>query len=73
MSYPEFASEDEEHYAALADEFNDFAHDDQNRPTTDMFDDDVVEGAKRYAKFMKLRFPPGIGDYDRYWERKYNN
>ena len=70
--YPEFASVDEEHYASLADEFNDFADDDTDRPTLDMFEDEAVAGGARYAKKHKLSWPPRIGDYDRYWEKRNN-
>lgn len=63
-------SEDKQAYADLADELNDFADDDPNRPSLSDFDEEIVAAAERYAKAKKLRFPPRIGDYDRFWERE---
>lgn len=61
---------DEEAYAALADEFNDFADGDSDRPTLADFDPEYVEAGGRYARRNGLAWPPRIGDYDRFWERQ---
>lgn len=60
-----YTPEDEEDYASLADEFND----EEGVDISD-FDAEAVEGAKKYAKAHGLAWPPRVGDYDRYWERK---
>jgi hypothetical protein len=71
---------DEECYAAIADELNDPpdpAWAERNPPgygplTLDDFDSKIVAGAKRFAEANDLAWPPGCGDFDRYYDRKVN-
>lgn len=60
---------DEYDYASLADELNDVGV----TMTIDDFDRRMVVGAKRYADANHLSWPPGVGDYDLYWERKHSS
>jgi hypothetical protein len=55
-------------YAALADEMND-----TDVPPWNEDDWDAIEvaAARRYAEKHGLRFPPGTGDYDRFYERSH--
>lgn len=57
---------DRESYAALADEMND---PDAGPWDEDDWDADAVAGGKRYAAANGLHWPPGLGDYDRFYER----
>ena len=57
---------DRESYAALADELNDpDVH--EAGVTLDLFDDDAVAAGERYARAHGLRWPPGVGDFDRFY------
>ena len=58
---------DREAYASLADELNDPGV----TATVDDFDAEVVAGAERYAQANGLRWPPGVGDYDRLYESEH--
>lgn len=60
--------EDRDCYAALADELNDHGVD----LTIEDFEPRMVASARVYAHAHGLSWPPGIGDYDRLWERKHN-
>lgn len=63
--------EDKEAYASLADEMND--GEEQTGPWVESdWDAEAVAAGKRYAKRNGLRWPPQIGDYDRFWERENN-
>lgn len=55
-------------YASLADELNDRGV----TMTVDDFDEDMVERAKEYATLVGAPFPPGLGDFDRWWDRENN-
>ena len=57
---------DEQSYASLADEFNDIDVD----MTLADFDQKVVDEAHDYANAHGLPWPPGVGDFDNYWESK---
>jgi hypothetical protein len=62
--------EEKEDYASLADEMND--------PGCDPWDEShwdasAVKNAKAYAQKNGLRWPPGLGDYDRFYERENNS
>lgn len=58
--------EDKEAYASLADEMND-----GDVPWIEAdWDDEAVAGGKKYAKKKGLRWPPQMGDYDRFYERE---
>jgi hypothetical protein len=59
--------EEREDYASLADEMND---PDIGPWVESDWDERAVANAKRYAKRERLRWPPGIGDYDRWYERE---
>ena len=50
-------------YASLADELNDA---DVTMTVAD-FDPEMVELARRYASLRGLAFPPGLGDFDRFY------
>jgi hypothetical protein len=54
-----------ESYAALADEMND---PDVGPWDESDWDETAVAEAKEYARKNGLRWPPGVGDYDRYYE-----
>lgn len=56
---------DEEDYASLADEMNDPDVEPWNEED---WDPDAVTRAKRYAAKNRLNWPPGVGDYDRWYE-----
>lgn len=56
---------DREDYANLADEMNDPDVLPWNEAD---WDPQVVAGARRYAKANWLPWPPGPGDYDRFYE-----
>lgn len=58
--------DDRESYAALADEMND---PDAGPWNEDDWDGEAVRGGKRYAAANGLHWPPGLGDYDRFYER----
>lgn len=60
---------DEESYASLADEMNDDGVGPWNEAD---WDEQSVTEAKRYAQANNLRWPPGTGDYDRWYEKKHN-
>lgn len=60
---------DEECYASLADEMNDG---DVGPWVESDWSLQAVIAAKRYAKINGLRWPPGHGDYDRYYDEKHN-
>ena len=65
------ASLDREAYAALADELNDpDVH--EAGTTLDDFDAEAVEAGARYAEANGLRWPPGVGDYDRFYEAEHS-
>jgi hypothetical protein len=61
--------QEREDYASLADEMND--PDAQPWVESD-WDEQAVANAKRYAEKHDLRWPPGTGDYDRFYERQHN-
>jgi hypothetical protein len=63
------SDQDRESYAALADEMNDPDVGPWNEAD---WDPEYVKEAKRYAKKNGLRWPPGTGDYDRFYERQSN-
>lgn len=60
--------DDRRSYASLADELNDR----DVTVTIEDFDKEMVQGAERYAKLVGASYPPGIGDFDRWWDRKNN-
>jgi hypothetical protein len=62
---------DRDCYAALADEMND-PDVEESGITLDSFDAEAVGAGARYAKALKLRWPPRVGDYDRFCERSWN-
>lgn len=59
----------EESYASLADEMNDG---DTEWVESD-WDAQAVKEAKQYAAEHDLPWPPGPGDFDRWYEKKYND
>jgi hypothetical protein len=65
---PEY-DEDKEDYASLADEMND---PDVGPWVEYDWDARAVAGAKRYASKHGLPWPPGVGDYDRFYESEHN-
>jgi hypothetical protein len=58
--------EEREDYAALADEVNDG---DAGPWVESDWDARAVASAKRYAARMELPWPPGMGDFDRWYEK----
>lgn len=66
---PETYDAEREDYAALADEMNDPGIDPWDES---MWDEEAVANAKRYAAKHGLRWPPGTGDYDRFYDRQHN-
>jgi hypothetical protein len=56
-------------YASLADEMND-----PDAPPWDEedWDEQAVAEARRYAERHALPWPPGRGDYDRFYEKETN-
>lgn len=60
--------DDRRDYASLADELNDR----DVTMTIDDFDKEMVAGAERYATAVGAPYPPGVGDYDRWWDRENN-
>jgi len=58
-----------EAYAALADEMNDL---DVGPWKESDWDPQFVAPAKQYASENGLRWPPGTGDYDRFYDREHN-
>lgn len=65
MATPEELELEEESYAALADEMND---PDVGPWVEDAWDAQAVKEAKAYAQRHELRWPPGPGDFDRWYE-----
>jgi len=64
---------DEECYAAVADELNDFQRPEDNPPgwgpiTLQDLEKRVVERAEKFARSSGIPWPPEIGDFDRYYE-----
>lgn len=57
---------EEESYANLADEMND---PDVGPWVEDDWDPQAVAEGKRYAERHELPWPPGPGDFDRWYER----
>lgn len=66
MTPPETYDEEREDYASLADEMND---PDVGPWVEADWDETAVANAKRYAAKNHLRWPPGTGDFDRFYER----
>lgn len=60
--------EEKEDYASLADEMNDY---DVGPWVESDWDEQAVKNAKSYAKKNNLRWPPGTGDYDAFWQEHY--
>jgi hypothetical protein len=60
---------EKESYASLADEMNDPDVGPWNEAD---WDEQAVAEGKRYAKKHGLRWPPQMGDYDRFYERENN-
>lgn len=60
--------DDQDDYASLADEMND---PDVGPWVEGHWDPEAVAGAKRHAEREGLRWPPGVGDYDRLYEREH--
>lgn len=72
MSSPEY-NEEYEDYASLADEMNDYdpkTGEPQVWVEAD-WDDRAVANGKKYANAHGLPWPPGLGDYDRLYEREH--
>ena len=61
---------DREAYASLADELND-ADVHEAGVTLSDFDAEYVEAGERFARANGLRWPPGVGDYDRLYESEH--
>ncbi len=59
---------EEESYASLADEMNDG---DVVWVESD-WDKEAVKLGKKYAEKQGLRWPPQMGDFDRFYERQHN-
>jgi len=59
----------EQDYAAVCDELNDGSPTDC---TLDDLDPTAVESAMDWARTHDHEWPPSVGSYDRYWERKTN-
>lgn len=60
--------DDEMCYAAVADELNDS---DAVLVLADL-DAEFVAGAERFARAQGLSWPPGVGDFDRYYDWNHN-
>ena len=60
--------EDREDYASLADEMNDPDVGPWNEAD---WDPRAVAGGRRYARARGLRWPPGTGDFDRFYEEQH--
>jgi len=56
-------------YLDLADEMNDYDVPKWNEAD---WDKTAVKDGKAFAEKHDLRWPPGLGDYDRYWDLKNN-
>lgn len=61
---------DEHCYAAIADELND-AEPPSVLKFPDDFDPEYLAHAEHYALLHGLNWPPQVGDFDRYYERKH--
>lgn len=62
----EFPGTDQEAYAMVADELNDGT---PGQVTMEDIDPLCAAAGERYARLQGLSWPPGTGDFDRYWER----
>ena len=64
-----YPGEDEQSYADLCDEMNDPTVGPWNEED---WDEHAVACAKRYAAERGLRWPPGRGDFDAWYDRQAN-
>lgn len=67
MAIDDEYDEEREDYASLADEMNDT---DVGPWVESDWDARAVANAKRYAAREGLPWPPGVGDFDRWYERE---
>ena len=74
---------DEDFYRGVADELNDVCGHGNYRISAidgtcllctrlEDLDDHAVAGAERFAREAGLAWPPGVGDFDRYYDWRHN-